>query len=286
MTPEPFDEEHNVTEAHEGGSLLDEELADSTVSSDAQAEEPACVLEEEYHLEEVTQDHRVLQLQKLRSQVVGDNELSLPSETITIDPVGPALIVCPNCNHEEVRGQRFCSQCNARMPQIVLIEQKYNPGSIDGAARKYYDAIQNFHSGSTTLDEFVEFLNAGLDRVRSHAEHMAELASDGVMNEWLPEASALIDNATQLWQDSVESMLIRIDDIQIEHEEEEADLEDLSDEELDAHEPITPLEEKVRAIDFTHELESIFRSNDMMLEYLRILDASVKSETAVGGMQF
>jgi hypothetical protein len=263
----------------DGGSnhLAEEELE---VSSEPEAM---------YHFEEVEgdPDHRLAQLGKIRNSVIGDDELSLPSGAmLTMDDSGPRTIVCPNCNSEEIHGQKFCSQCNARLPQLPLVEQRYNPGSIDGAARKYYDNITKFQEEKISLDEFVDFLNQGLEKVRAHAEHLAELAADGVMAEWLPEAAALLSNATQLWYDSVEGMLMRVEDAQVEYEEEEALLEQLDEEELAEREPLLSLEERVRMIDFTPELDSIFRSNDQMLEYLRIVDAQLKTEARMGGMQF
>jgi hypothetical protein len=254
----------------------------------AQHEEAAESETEEYVYEEVgvDGDHRVAQLRKLKYQF-GD-DMSLTNATLTMEDSGPSLIVCPNpsCNSEEIRGQKFCSQCNARLPQLPLVEQKYNPGSIDGAARKYYDSINKFQAGHSTLDEFVDFLTHGLEKVRAHAEHLADLSADGVIADWLPEAAALISNATKLWYESVESMLIRVEDCQVEFEEEEAMLEELDEEELAEREPPIPLDDRVRMLDFTPELDSIFRSNDQMLEYLRIVDASLKTEAKVGGMQF
>ena len=258
----------------------DEDEDDEAASSEAEDVE-------EFIYEEVgvDSDHRVAQLRKLKHQF-GD-ELSISShQTLSMDDAGPATIVCPNCNSEEIRGQKFCNNCNVRLPQLPPVEQKYNPGSIDGAARKYYDSIHNFQAGEISLDEFVDFLNTGLEKIRAQAESLAELSADGVIAEWLPDAAALISNATQLWYDSVEGMLLRVDDCQAEHEEEEALLEELDEEELAEREPLAPLDERVRMVDFTHELESIFKANDQMLEYLRIVDTSLKTEATVGGMEF
>lgn len=268
--------DEGASEYHEGEEEAPAHEADSEVDSEV----------EEYIYEEVgvDDDHRVAQLRKLRNQF--GSEMHLPSSSLSMDDKGPALIVCPNCSSEEIRGQKFCSKCDARLPQLPLVEQKYNPGSIDGAARKYYDTITKFQASALSLDEFVEFLNNGLEKVRAYAEHLAELSADGVMAEWLPEASALISNATKLWYDSVEGMLMRVEDAQVEHEEEEAMLEELDEEELAEREPLMSLEERVRMVDFTPELDSIFRSNDQMLEYLAIVDASLKAEAKVGGMQF
>jgi hypothetical protein len=251
---------------------------------------PEASAEPEYVFEEVgvDSDHRLAQLGKIRNSVIGDDDLTLPSSgMLTMDDTGPRTIVCPNCNSEEIAGQKFCNQCNARLPQLPpVLEQKYNPGSIDGAARKYYDTITNFQAEKISLDEFIDFLNNGLEKVRAHAEHLAELSQDGVMAEWLPEAAELLSSATQLWYDSVEGMLMRVEDAQVEHEEEEALLEELDEEELAEREPLLPLEERIRMIDFTPELDSIFRSNDQMLEYLRIVDNQLKTEARQGGMQF
>ena len=263
----------------------DEDAPETEGEAAADPETPEPETEEFYYEEVgVDGDHRVAQLRKLKNQF-GD-DMSLTNSTLTMDDSGPSMIVCPNCNSEEIRGQKFCNQCNARLPQIPLVEQKYNPGSIDGAARKYFDTINKFHAGKTTLDDFVDFLNHGLEKVRAHAEHLADLSADGVIADWLPEAAALISNATKLWYDSVESMLIRVEDCQVEFDEEEAMLEELDEEELGEREPPIPLEDRVRMLDFTPELDSIFRSNDQMLEYLRIVDASLKTEAKVGGMQF
>lgn len=274
MEEKDFDEEQDV----------DVKVPDKP--SDAVAHAHKSREEQEYYLEEVSQDHRVLQLQKMRHKFIDESGPTLTKSSLEMEDQGPSLIICPNCKSEEVRGHRFCSKCNAKLPQLALSDQKYNPGSIDGAARKYYDAVNDFHSENISLDDFIDFLSKGLEKVRSHSENMAELSSDGVIAEWLPEASALINNANQLWHDSVENMLVRIDEVQAEFEEEEEELDSLSQEELAQRKPLVSLEERVQLLDFTPELDSIFRANDMMLEYLSILDASVKNETTIGGMQF
>lgn len=299
-TPEHRDE-HDEILGDEVEALEDEgedspDLEHDDLSEDEPDEPPVqAAMDQEAEVEEfiyeevgVDNDHRVAQLRKLKHQF-GD-EMVLTNQTLTMEDTGPALIVCPNCNSEEVRGQKFCSKCNARLPQLPLVEQKYNPGSIDGAARKYFDAINNFHSGESTLEEFMEFLHDGLDKVRAHVENLADLSSDGVMAEWLPQASNLLSEATQLWHDSVEGMLERCDHAFVEYEEEEAEYEELSEElseeELAEREPPMLPEDRIRSLDFTNELNAIFRANDQMLEYLRIVDASLKSEATVGGMQF
>lgn len=269
---------------------LDEDIHADEAEEQPADDAPVAAEEAEAEVEEfiyeevgVDADHRVAQLRKLKYQF-GD-EMVLTNQSLSMEDSGPALIVCPNCNSEEVRGQKFCTKCNARLPQLPLVEQKYNPGSIDGAARKYVDSINKFHSGDSTLEEFMEFLHDGLDKVRAHVENLAELSSDGVMSEWLPQASILLSEATQLWHDSVEGMLERCDQAFADFEDEEAEYEEFSEEELAEREPPMLPEDRIRSLDFTTELESIFRANDQMLEYLRIVD-SRKSEATAGGMQF
>lgn len=279
---ETFDEdvEAGLEPEEHDGQPLDEEPGPAVDATP----EPEIVVEPEETTEGPEDDHRVAQLRKLKHQF-GD-ELSLTHSSLAMEDEGPALIVCPNCNSEEIRGQKFCSQCNARLPQLPVIEQRFNPGSVDGAARKYYEAITGFQNGTLSLDEFVDFLHQGLEKIRAHAENLAELSSDGVIADWLPEAASLLSNATQLWYESVDGMIVKVEECTIEYEEEEALLEELDEEELAERDPLVPLDERVRMIDFTPELESIFRSNDQMLEYLRIVDTSLKSEAQVGGMEF
>lgn len=268
-------EEHHYEEVDEDAHAVEEA---TPVEVEAEPET------QEYIYEEVgvDDDHRVAQLRKLKNQFGSD--MHLPSSSLSMEDSGPALIVCPNCNSEEIRGQKFCSKCDAKLPQLPVIEQKYNPGSIDGAARKYYDNITRFQAGEISLDEFVEFLSNGLEKVRVHAEHLAELSSDGVMAEWLPHATELISNATKLWYDSVEGMLLRVEEAQADYEDEEAALEEMDEEELAEREPLVPLEDRVRMIDFQTELDDIFRSNDQMLEYLAIVDGALKAEMKTGGV--
>lgn len=289
MSAEHHETEEIQEEDYDDGedAHLHEEMGGEGHEGAAEEAPPVEAEVEEFIYEEVgvDSDHRVAQLRKLKHQFGGD--MSLTTSSLSMEDSGPVLIVCPNCNSEEISGQKFCSKCNAKLPQLPPVMQaKYNPGSIDGAARKYYDTITKFQNEAITLDEFVDFLSHGLEKVRAHAENLADLSADGVMAEWLPEASNSLSNATKLWYDSVEGMLMRVEDAQVEYEEEEALLDELDEEELADREPLAPLDERVRMIDFSPELDAIFRANDQMLEYLATVDRSLKAEAVGGGMQF
>ncbi len=260
-------------------------IEEAATESDKTSEPP---LEAEFIIEEVGDggDHRVARLRKMRNQFVDDEDLMVSSSVTEMVPEAPDLIVCPNCSSEEIRGLKFCTQCNARLPNLPVIEQKYNPGSIDGAARKYVDAITKLQTEEWSVEDFNDFLNKGLERVQKHAETMASLSEDNVIGEWLPEASDLMSDATQQWYRAVETMLVKIDDCHEDFDEEMAHYEELDEEELEERDPPLSLEDRVRMTDFNSEIEAIFEANNKMLEYLRILDDNTKSAAQVGGVSY
>ena len=225
-------------------------------------------------------------LKMMRNRFVDDEDLVVSSSVTEIVPEAPDLIVCPKCSSEEVRGHNFCSQCNARLPNLPVIEQKYNPGSIDGAARKYIDAVNKLQSEEWSVDDFNDFLNKGLERVQKHAETMASLSEDNVIGEWLPDAADLMSDATQQWFRAVESMLEKVDHCHEDYDEDMAHYEELGEEELEEQDPPLSLEDRVRMTDFNPEIDAIFEANNKMLEYLRILDDNTKSAAQVGGVSY
>ncbi len=286
-------ESHHDSEAdsHAEEEALVEQTEDGTQDSPEAESEHASApneLEAEFIVEEVSAsgDHRVARLQKMRNQFVDDEDLVLSSNSAAAIPEAPDLIMCPNCSSEEVRGLKFCTQCNARLPNLPVIEQKYNPGSIDGAARKYVDAVRKLQTNKWSVDEYIDFLNKGLERTSKLAETMADLSADNVISDWLPEAAELISDATQQWYRAIETMLIKVEDCHEDFDEEMAHYEELSDEEAEEQDPPVSLEDRVRSTDFSPEIESIFQANDKMLEYLRILDENTKNAAQLGGVSY
>lgn len=283
------------TEEHEDHEEYEDELLESSDDSEPLSHEGSEEIEgepmeakSEFIVEEVgaSSDHRVARLQQMRNRFVDDDDLVISSNSSETLTEAPDLIICPNCSSEEVRGLKFCTQCNGRLPNPPVLEQKYNPGSIDGAVRKYVDAVKNLQSGKWSVDDYIDFLNKGLERISKLAETMAELSADNVIGEWLPEATELISDATQQWYRAVETMLIKVEDCHEDFDEEMAHYEELSDEEAEERDPPVSLEDRVRSTDFSAELEAIYQANDKMLEYLRILDSNTKSAAQVGGVSY
>lgn len=293
----PEHEEHNEIEDEALESATDseqephEEEYDEGESEEAPAEEASSTpaeSEPEFIVEEANAGGHfgVTQLQKMRNRFVDDEDLVLTSTSSEIVPETPDLIVCPNCSSEEVRGLKFCTQCNARLPNLPLIPTQYNPGSIDGAARKYVDAVNNLRAEKWSVDDYIDFLNKGLERTSKLAETMADLSTDNVIGEWLPEAAELISEATQQWFRAIEAMLEKVEYCHEDFDEDMAHYEELTDEEAEEQDPPISLEDRVRATDFQPEIDSIFQANDKMLEYLRILDDNTKSAAQVGGVSY
>ncbi len=230
-------------------------------------------------------DHRVARLRKLRRQFVSDEELSLPS-TFAYSEIKPQTILCPNCNSEELLGLKFCSSCDARLPNLILDHQKFNPGSVNEAVKKYQDAVTNLVNETWDLEEFVDFLNKEMERVKSISDYLSDPANQDVMSEWLPDAYAKLLVAAHLWEESTESMMVRVENCIADFDDEDALFEDLDDEEAAEREPPAPLGHRAREIDFTPDLENIVQANDQFLEYLRISEQAERNYSEVNPLEF
>ena len=307
--PETSQDEHDDEAAHlEDDGHLDEEDEDFHDDEDFHEDEdleegPVDQNEDEPHppaaaaqsapepeleenTEEESSDHRVARLRKLRYSMVRDNEMEVKTDVAdshdALRDAKQATVVCPNCHAEEPRGNKICGQCGARLPNLASMqEQRYNPGTYDKATQKYVTAVKALADGEWSVEEFVEFLEERQETSRTLLDELFDSVEEADTEEWLPEATSLIDEASNMLEESIDVMLFRVQSVAIEYLEEYQQLKESedyvepeTDEELEAEQAEIEfsIEEKVRNLDFQDQIDSIKISSDQMHGALRLLD--------------
>lgn len=241
----------------------------STPPPKEQAADPADSESEE----EDPTDHRVAQLRKLNKTFVKKSDLEVKKgagDAVVYKDTVVQVVVCPNCQSEEPRTQKICSQCGAKLPNITAVEEeKYNPGTLNVAVLKYYDAVKKLRAESWSVDEFVDFLHERQELSQAHVDGIHEVIDECGSEEWMPDATKLIRDAMDLLEVAIERMIVKVNDAVAEHVEVEEDNPDAP-----------TLEEKILEIDFTPDLEDIKKSNGMMLDTLKKIDEFQKQAQA------
>lgn len=234
-------------------------------------------------------DHRVAQLRKLRKQFVSEKDLELTKasdEQQVFKEVKIQKVVCPNCQSEEVRTHKMCSNCGAKLPNITAIqEETYNPGTMNAAVLKYVNAVNSLSKGEWSAEDFEEFLHDRQILTQNHIDDLHELVEECGSAEWLPDATKLLFESTSLLEETLENMLTRLDETRAQQADLEAEFdtqmleyetfleaEEEFDFEMDPPEPPEPVEERIRKLDFKQEIADIKKSNNLLLNTLRKID--------------
>lgn len=219
-------------------------------------------------------DHRVAELRKLRQTFVTEDDLKIKANSKAPEIFKETklqLVVCPHCQSEEPRAQKICAKCGAKLPNITAVEEeKYNPGTLNKAVLKYFDAVKRLRDETWSVDEFTEFLHERETLSRTHIDGILELVEECGSKDWLPDATKLIFDSTIMLEDSIAAMIEKVNDA--------VDAEEYADDH-DAAAPAT-LEERILAIDFMPELNTIKDANSMMLDTLKLIDEFQKQAQA------
>lgn len=233
-------------------------------------------------------DHRLANLRKLNTTFVTEKDLEVSAkksdEPEVYKETKVELVICPNCQSEEPRSGKMCGKCGAKLPKLVVSEEKYNPGTLNVAVLKYFDAVKNLQSKKWDAEEFNDFLLERIAISEAHIDGLHELMEESGSQEWLPKATQLIKESTLLLEDAITAMLDKVEEtraeqayLDAEFDQLLADYEDLADdEELDEipepPEAPLPVDERIRMLDFKEDLESIKKANGMMLNTLKLID--------------
>lgn len=270
------DEEYPEDEDFEDDEYEDEELRKprSRKSKEKKDEEPEPEPEDD-------SDHRVAQLRKLRKQFVKKEDLDLKpgsGEQQVFAEAEVAIVICPNCQSEEPRTQKMCGECGAKLPNITAIqEEKYNPGTLNQAVMKYVNGVKNLKNGEWDADQFRDFLDQRRQLVEEQVDGLYELLEECGSEEWLPDATKLIYESTQVLEESISTMLVKVDETEQLQATLEMEYDELleacaEDEEAEPPDPPLTMDERIRGVDFTPEIDEIKRANGMMLETLKLID--------------
>jgi hypothetical protein len=225
-------------------------------------------------------DHRVAQLRKLNKEFVTEKDLKeLPRKSAEFfQEAKIARVVCPHCQSEEIRTEKICTQCGARLPNITAVEEEtYNPGTLNSAVLKYFDAVKKLKNETWSVDEFEDFLHERMELSRNHIDGLLELVEECGSSEWLPDGTKLIMESTMLLEESIENMLIKVEEARGEQHQLEAEFDALllawdEDSDADPPEDPAPLEVRIRMIDYQSDLDNIKKANGLLLNTLKIID--------------
>ncbi|MFA5507282.1 MAG: hypothetical protein WC314_07525 [Vulcanimicrobiota bacterium] len=288
-----YDDDEHYDEEFDDDDYEDEELRPrEAAGGTAQVEPPEPEIE---HLEEEEDDgeeidHRVAQLRKLRQTFVNEKDLEIKAgkQAESYKETEVRKVVCPNCQSEELRSQKICAQCGARLPNILVEEEKYNPGSLNKAVLKYYDAVKHLRSEEWSIEQFTDFLHDRYELSKTQIDGLHELIEECGSQEWLPEATRLIFESTEMLETAILIMIDKVNEAVSSHVEFDPDdypLEDargnpieypFEDEDGNLVEFPLTLEDRILEIDFQSELEEIKKANGKMLETLKMIDAFQK----------
>jgi hypothetical protein len=283
---EEYDEEFDD---FEDDDYEDEELRPKTAAASENDSEPEEEEEEpDPEEDEDDLDHRVAQLRKLNKTFVSKEDLNIKvdpdKKTEVFEQTQIKKVVCPNCQSEETRGQKICAQCGAKLPILLVEEEKYNPGTLNKAVMKYYDAVRQLRAETWTIDQFLDFLHDRYDLSKAQIDGLRDLIDECNSEEWLPDATKLIKDSTDKLETSILIMIDKVNEIVAGHVDFDPDdypLEDadgnpvdypFEDEDGNIIEFPMTLEDKILEIDFEPELEEIKRANEMMRQTLKKID--------------
>lgn len=231
-------------------------------------------------------DHRVAQLRKLRQQFVADKDMEVkagPAPEVFRE-IEVAKVVCPNCQSEEARTDKICSKCGAKLPNITAIEEeRYNPGTMNVAVMKYVNAVKKLKEGAWDIDEFEDFLHEREQLSQAHIDGLIELIEESGAAEWLPDATKFLLDSTGMLEDAIANMIMKVEQVrdqqptlEAEYAAQLAEFESLLDagkvKRADAPVPPSSIEERITLVNFNPELDDINRSNDLLLNTLRLID--------------
>ena len=282
---EHYDEEYDDFEDddYEDEQLKPKEAAVAPTESKSESEEADSEEEDEEDL-----DHRVAQLRKLNKTFVSEKDLDIkvdPDKKVEVfKETQVQKVVCPNCQSEETRGQKICAQCGAKLPKLLVEEEKYNPGTLNKAVMKYYDAVRQLRAETWSIEQFTDFLHDRYDLSKAQIDGLHELIEECGSQEWLPGATSLIKESTDLLETAILIMIDKVNETVAGHVDFDPDdypLEDakgnpidypFEDEDGNTIEFPMTLEDRILEIDFQPELEDIKRANGMMLETLKKID--------------
>ena len=238
----------------------------------------------EHQPQEEDSDHRVAQLRKLRQQFVSEKDLDVEkmseAENQSFKEVKISLVVCPNCQAEEPKGQKICGQCGARLPIILVEEEKYNPGTLNQAVKKYFEKVRELKAEEISVMEFKIFLDQRKELSSNQIDELYEILQECAAGDWLPDATKLIFDSTALLEDSMNAMLNKVIDTCMEHDLDNLEYDELlydyeqaeDDDDLVLPEPPPELEKRFCSVSFQAELDNITKANDMMRDTLRLID--------------
>ena len=135
-----------------------------------------------------------------------------------------------------------------------------------------------------SIEQFTDFLHDRYDLSKAQIDGLHELIEECGSQEWLPGATSLIKESTDLLETAILIMIDKVNETVAGHVDFDPDdypLEDakgnpidypFEDEDGNTIEFPMTLEDRILEIDFQPELEDIKRANGMMLETLKKID--------------
>lgn len=83
--------------------------------------------------------------------------------------------LCPNCNMEVGAGERFCSNCGEKMPEVIVIEEKEDDVIMEQAEEASEEAADDVvEAVEEVIEDVVEAAEEVAENVKETAEEVIE----------------------------------------------------------------------------------------------------------------
>jgi hypothetical protein len=126
------------------------------------------------------------------------------------------LIVCTRCGTENPAGKRYCTSCQAALPQMVSQEMR-TPDKLTARYNQLRDAADKVTDGEWTLDEYADFMEHIAQVLAEKEEEIREIEIPEEGYEDFAEELEVGFNGIALYNEGISHMLMFVDDQNTDH---------------------------------------------------------------------
>lgn len=123
------------------------------------------------------------------------------------------MLVCIRCGTENQDGTKFCSNCQAALPQIPAASQMpRDPEKIMDRYHQVEDAVNSVKSGEWTMEEYAEYLENMVDMLAQKEEDIRSMdLPDDLYDEFAEELEVGFEGMA-MFIEGVNHLLSYVDD--------------------------------------------------------------------------
>lgn len=131
------------------------------------------------------------------------------------------VALCPNCNMEVGAGERFCSNCGEKMPEVIEIEEKEDDVIMEQAEEAADDVVE---AAEESADDVVEAAEEVVDCVEA-AEEVVEDVTE-VVEEAVEDAVEAAEEVAEEAKEAAEEVVEDVKEAAEEIVEDETEAEE------------------------------------------------------------